>query len=625
MMKLAPLICLLLISHSYAFTPTPYISYRSQSENAARELVGLTQHINLAVNHFYGTFAVTPEYTQSFEANRIADCLFGRDLRSDTLSALDITGSGIEDRNVCKHWLADYFGLPRDFNSTVKFEPIISNFLVDFYWYFGLNNILCGLYATIHAPLVYTTWDLNFFEAINKQGEAHQPPGYFNQIATGDNVGVRRTDLLRNFTDFVFHQKVPDLGDLVTFCPLEVAKMTPKQFDCNKTKTALSDIQAVLGWNFLLNRWYHLGAGIRAVAPTGTRPTGEFIFEPIVGNGKHWETGAQLWGHYTWYVSENEETQWMAYFLANITHLFNTTQCRVFDLRCKPNSRWMLAERMTPNVVNLQAALLPDNVDPGNLSTPSAQFANKFMPIANLTQRKVRVSAAIQCDLVTMFSYLSRNLNVDFGYNLWYRSCEKICKLSCKNSPLQKQLWALKGDSYIFGFTSDFNPAVASDIPVALSATQSKATIHAGTNNFVDLDGDKGGVDGMRPTSNPGVDNRFFAAATFNGDATTLNDRTFAFTGTQTNTSNNPLFITEDQLDICSASTKGLSHKLFFNVSYSWFNYPCEHRIPYIGGGLEMEFGKTDAKQNTKKHMNSCQHCAISQWGIWLKGGVSFN
>ncbi len=619
------LLCLFLSAYTDALTPTPSISYRSQSENAARELVGLTQHINRAVDHFYSVWAITPAYTESFEANRIADCLFGCDLRSDTLSALDITGSGIEDRNVGKEWLADYFGLPRDFSSTVKFEPVISNIMVDFYWYFGLNNILRGLYATIHAPIVYTTWDLNYFEAINKRGEADQPPGYFNQVATGDNVGVRRTDLLRNFTDFVFHEKTPDLGDLVSFCPLEVAKMTPRLFDCNKTKTALSDIQAVLGWNFLLSRWYHLGAGLRGVAPTGTRPTGEFIFEPIVGNGKHWEAGAQVWGHYTWYVSENEEKQWMAYFLANITHLFNSRQCRVFDLHCKPNSRWMLAERMTPNVVNLQAALLENNVDPGNLSTPSAQFTNTFMPVANLTQRNVKVSAAIQCDLVAMFSYLSRNLNVDFGYNFWYRSCEKICKVPCKNSPLQTQLWALKGDSYTFGFTSTCNPAVAGNIPVALSATQSEATIHAGTNNFVGLNGDMGGIDGIRPTRNPGIDNRCFAAATVNGNSTELNDRTTKFKGKQTNTSNNPVFITEDQLDICSASTKGLSHKLFFNVSYSWFDYPCEQRIPYLGGGLDMEFGKSNAKQTKEKHLDGCQYCAISQWGMWLKGGISFN
>lgn len=611
------LLCLICFIHSHILC-VPYVSFRSQSEDAARELVGLTQHINLPVKHFYGTFAYTPQYTRSFAQNRIADCLFGEDLRSTTLSALDITGSGVADRNACKQWLADYFGLPRDFNSTVRFEPTVSNSMIDFYWYLGLHNLLYGLYVTIHAPIVATHWSLHYAEVVNKEGIADQPPGYFNQVATGDNVGVRRTDLLKDFTDFVFKEQTPCLGDQVTFLPLKVAKMVPEDFSCHKTKIALSDIQAVVGWNFLLNRWYHLGIGIRGVAPTGNAPTSEFVFEPIVGNGHHWELGGQLWGHYTFYVSENEERQWMVYFLSNITHLFNARQSRVFDLVDKQNSRWMLAQKMTSNVSSLQAALLPDDIDPDNLHTPNAQFDNLFVPLANLTQRNIKVSSTMQLDAVLMFSYInSKKVTIDFGYNVWYRSCEKIRTIPCHTTPFEQQLWSLKGDSYVFGFTSDVNPLIASNIPVALSATQSQATIHAGTNNFVDLDGDRGGIDNMRPTRNPGVDNRFFAAATFSGNTTTLNDRTVD--GDQTNTSYNPICIQEHDLDICSAQTKGFSTKLFLHISHSWFDYPREDRIPYIGGGLEMEFGKTVIEGN------GCQQCALSQWGIWIKGGVSFS
>lgn len=611
MMKRIVCLGFIWISVSYSFPKvSPYISYRSPGENTVRELVGVTQYINRPSDCYYGVWSGTMQYTRSFEQNRIADMLFGQDLRTATLSALDITGSGVAQRNKQKDWLADYAGLPRDFNSTVKFEPIISNVIVDLYWYCALNNIKPGLYATVHLPIVQTKWDLNYFESVNKKGVANQPPGYFNEVATGDNVGVNRTNLLGDFTDFVFREEAPDLGDLVKFCPLRVAKMVPTTYHCDKTKVALSDIQAVLGWNFILTRHSHLGAGIRTVVPTGTRPSGQFLFEPIVGNGHHWQLGAQLWGHETFYLSENEEKQWMIYFMANISHLFNAKQCRVFDLKCKPNSRWMLAELMTTQVEHLQAALLPDDVSPENLSTPSAQFANQFTPVANLTQREVKVSAAVQLDMTFMLSYMHRNFNLDFGYNFWYRSHENIKKIGT-NCTFDKQLWALKGDAYVFGFTSDFNPLVASNIPVALSATESKATIHAGTNNFVSLDGDMGGIDGIRPTRNPGVDNPFFAAATFNNESTTLNDRTTSANGLQTNTSNNPIFITEDQLNLCADQTTGCSNKLFIYFNHLWSEAPCTKPIPFIGAGLEMEFG--------------CKQYAISQWGIWLKGGIYYN
>ncbi len=615
---------IILSSHCvHAITPTPYIAMRSQSENAPRELIGITRFINQPTNHFYGVFAITPEYTQSFHENRIADCLFGNDLATDTLSAIEITGIHAQDRDNCKDWLADYFGLPTDFDNTIKFEPIISNFLIDFYGYFGLNNIACGLYATIHAPIVHTKWDLNYFEVVDQLGVRNYPPGYFSQNAhvenvgnmglTKEDIGVKRINLLDNFEDFVFWQKTPDLGDEVTFCPLQNARMTPKNIDCNKTKVGLGDIQAVLGYNFLLGRWHHLGGGLRIVAPTGNSPKGEFLFEPIIGNGKHWEIGAQVWGHRDFCISENEETWWSAYFLANITHMFNAKQCRVFDLICKPNSRYMLAQKMTAHVQNLQAANMPDSfVD---LQTPSAQFDNKFSSVANLTKRKVNVNAAVQLDVVGMLTYVNRNLSVDFGYNLWFRSCENISLASCKKH-LQEELWALKGNAHVYGFTNPSTPPITDNTPIALSATQSCATIHNGTNVAATIDGMMVSAD-----RNPVIDNRYWAVATIDGTPVRLNNTITS--GAQTNTSNNPIFISENQLDLCSARTKGLSHKIFFHINNTWLDFHNECRIPYIGGGFQMEFGNRNVPQN--EQLNDCQNCALSQCGLWLKGGFAFN
>lgn len=615
---------LVIVGALHAITPTPYIAIRSQSENAARELVGLTQLINIPDDRCYSVFAITPEYTQSFHENRIADCLFGNDLATDTLSAIEVTGIHAQDRNNKKDWLADYFGLPTDFDNTIKFEPIVSNFLVDFYGYFALNNIACGLYATIHAPIVYTKWDLNYFEVVDQAGMRNYPPGYFSEKAvtehvgqmgiTTEDIGTKRADLLNNFTDFVFWQNTPNLGDRVNFLPLQNARMTPKHIDCNKTKIGLGDIQAVLGYNFVLRPWSHFGAGIRVVAPTGNKPKGEYLFEPIIGNGHHWELGTQLWGHYSFWIAENEEKYWMAYFLANITHMFNANQCRVFDLCCKPNSRYMLAQKMTPTVQNLQATEMAGSLV--NLETPNAQFANIFSPVANLTKRNVHVNVPIQLDMVGMITYAHRNLSVDFGYNFWYRSCEKITQTCCDKTVLNNELWALKGNAHVYGFTNPGSPPIEDNTPIALSATQSNATIHLGTNVETTTDGMLVAAD-----RNPIIDNRDWAVATIGGTSALLNNTITA--GMQTNTSNNPVFIKEYQLDVCNARTKGMSHKIFFHISNTWFDYPNECRIPFFGGGIEMEFGNRNVPQCLQD--NGCQNCALSQIGIWLKGGVSFN
>ena len=617
----------------HAITPTPYLAMRSQGQDAVRDLIGLVPHINKRGCRFYGTFAVTPEYTQSYYTNRIADCLFGNDLFSDTLSALTVTGSGVKDRNATgKDWLADYFGLPRDHNGTVRFNPIVSSFVNDFYCYFGMNNIKSGLFATVHIPVVRTKWDLNFFEVIDKDGVTFYPPGYFSPEATAqftgvntEAIGVPRTALLNNIADFMFWQETPDITP-ATFIPLQSARMLPHHICGPRTKSGIADIQAVLGWNFIQERWCHLGIGLRTVIPTGSRPNGQFLFEPTLGNGHHWELGGQLWGHYTLCVSENEERYWTAYFLVQIMHMFNARQCRTFDLQCKPNSRWMLAEKFTTNVQNLEANEIPDDLTPTNLVAPNAQFAGVFSPVANLTTRTVKVKSNVQCDAVFMLSYIKNHLSVDFGYNAWYRSCEKISKICCGPTPLQSNVWALKGDSYVYGFTeSPGVPPVPNNTPVALSATQSKATVHGGTNNFVDLNGNNGGINGIRPTRNPGIDNPAFAAATFNGSAVFLNDRITAPMLTdaeQTETSLNPVFISEDQLDLCNAATKGFSNKLFFHLSY-WFNTTSTCYVPYFGWGFSLESGNSNVPQN--RTTQGCQNCALSQFALWLRGGFSFN
>lgn len=632
-MKHIALILITIFFTCDAITPTPYLATRSQGQDAVRDLIGMVPLINKPGCTWYSVAAITPTYSESFFQNRIADNLFGNDLASDTLSAITVTGSGVKARNANgKEWLADYFGLPRDHSGTMRFEPIVSNVTNDLFCYLGMNNIAQGLFATIHIPVVHTKWDLNFFEVINTDGTSFYPPGYFSPIAkaefNGTNmqaVGVPRPNLLNNIADFLFWQQTPAV-DPVVFEPLQQARIVPKGVCGHRVKSGIADIQTVLGWNFIQKKWCHLGAGIRTVIPTGTRPNGQFLFEPTIGNGHHWELGTQIWGHRTLCISENQEEYWTAYFLLHIMHMFQAQQCRTFDLICKPNSRWMLAQKMTPQVQHLEANAIPNDLNPTNLQTPDAQFAALFSPVANITTRSVRVSSNVQCDGVLMLSYIKKHLSIDFGYNGWYRSCEKI-SYACRPTVFETEQWALKGDSYVYGFTQAQGiPPVPDNTPVALSATQSNATIHSGTNNFIDLNGNTGGIDGIRPTRNPGVDNPAFAAATFNGTAVFLNDRITVppslIDAEQTETSFNPIFLQENQLDLCNAQTKGFSNKLFFHLSY-WFDttHPC--LVPFFGFGFAFEIGNKNVPQDRTKE--TCQNSALSQFAVWLRTGFSFN
>jgi len=128
-------------------------SPRSQSVNAARDLVGWQTHINRwDMDSFYGSLSVTPEYTQTYRTKRLAQCLFGSE-------NVVFSGSRRTDRKECEI-LADYFCLPMDFKSTLQIQPRIRNFLVDFDLFLGLDNWVEGLWFRLQTPIVYTNWDL---------------------------------------------------------------------------------------------------------------------------------------------------------------------------------------------------------------------------------------------------------------------------------------------------------------------------------------------------------------------------------------------------------------------------------------------------------------------------------
>ncbi len=601
----------------------PYISIRSQATDSARDLVGLTDKINLYdMENLYITGYATLEGTRSFDSDALAHCLFGAFTPSlndaDALS-IGISGSQVPNRSP-NDWLADYFGLSTTYQSRLFFKPRVSNLILDFGVYVGLDEWLEGLYLWVHAPLVMTKWDLNFFEEVNNSLALNgYSAGYFAPSAVTSN------NLVEQAANFFSDRDFPTLPDGVTFEPLEFARLEQTRL----TKSALAEIQFALGYNFIMCQDYYLGVNFRFYAPTGNSPKGVFAFEPICGNGKHWEVGAGLMGSYTFWRSCDEESSFGLYVIGNFTHQCRATQTRTFDLKGKPNSRYMLAERLGTPVTNLWAAPTQGSIT--GATVPDAQFKNAYAPVANLTTLRVNVSSGIQADVTADFNYSACGLSVDVGYNFWARSCEKI-SLRKQAGPTRLEsgnVWALKGDARVYGFVATgatTNPP-APGTPIALSATQSEATITSGTNAPLNSD------------LNAGVDNPQYAF--FTNNASSLDQLVVAPgdpTGPlfQLQTSNDPVFLSNASIDFNGARTSGMSHKIFAHLSYSWCE--CEDIVPFIGVGGKAEFGPrhgepacangTNCSVNVNSQLvgcsscKSCQRCNLSEWGVWIKGGI---
>jgi len=154
-------------------------------------------------------------------------------------------------------------------------------------------------------------------------------------------------------------------------------------------------------------------------------------------------------------------------------------------------------------------------------------------------------------------------------------------------------------------------------LPQSLSATESDATIHGGTNNvpldFTDTD------------INIAVDNTIIAnvcSTDVSPIPTNLINGPDSATTDPIQTSYEPAFLSYDQLDL--VAPRQMSHKVFANLSLV-----CDRGNwqPFLGAGGFIEVGRNkdcNRYPNCPYNMISRIDCALSQWAVWFKVGVAF-
>lgn len=591
----------------------PLLLPRSQGQDEARRLVMTQQFVNrYDMDSTYGAFSIIPEYSQSFNSKSLSHFLFGSDLVN--CNQLYIQGSQVENRN-SKAWLADYFGLPTDYQSKISFSPKIQNAILDINFYVGLDELAEGLFFKINFPLVWTKWTLCPSEEIVDSGVNGFSAGYMSTYT------IAREDLAPNFLSTM--NGGYKFGDMQT--PIKAGKFINK---CDCSVTRLAQVDLALGWNFVLENNHHFGIFLCAVAPTGNRPVSHYIFEPLAGNGKHWEFGAGITGSWIFHQSqENPDRYAGLWFNWTATHLFNSCQCRTFDFCSKPSSRYMLLEEMGNNNNNINAQVNGDDI------TASQQYNRSLIPAVNWSTFPIDVRIDVQTDAAIKFGFVIDNWTFDLGYNFWARSGEKFCNDKCSCDAVTK-IYSIKGDTWVYGVIRE-NDVETTKYP--LSASQSQADIHSGKNYPA--------VDSDNPLINPRIDSPY--------PAKTDNATLYAIgTTSQINTSINPVILTRKNLNL-GKGPGALSNSAFWNFGYAWKDHGRDY-MPFISLGGKIEFAQNNYKDcqscqcynnsscnscscttgcNNSSCNNSCSSCCqdccprggVSQWSIWLKGGLAFD
>ena len=435
----------------------------------------------------------------------------------------------------------------------------------------------------INAPVVRSSWALNPFEEVTASGVLDYPAGYMsNELMPRYQLKNGALDVLSGAQKF---------GDLDF--SLQYARLS----QCSQSLTKLADIFVELDYFLVCRPCAELAVGVHTVVPTGTRSQAVILFEPQIGNGRHWALGGSLMGRYDFVKNDECNLIFSGHLDVYVHHLFKATEKRTYDLIANgPGSRYML----------LMDMIGPFSVNEGFSPTPftdliDQQYDTRLLYVADATTLNSQIKINVAADVVAKFSVTWCNWYAEVGYNVWARSAETLV---CRE-PLMHDFYGVKGDAQLYGFIElDFGSGPVF-LSLPLNATQSQATVHAPqpngntTNNFINSNADNAALilnvgGNLAQTTTPSL---------VNTGVTVL---------APVNGSDQAIVVTDSSINNCSGlSPRAFSQKLFGSLRYEWQTC-CTN--PYLVIGAHGEWaGKVD-----------CVKTAISQWGFWVKGGVNF-
>lgn len=355
-----------------------FFSYRPVHSNTARKMVAVEDKIHLfGKDEFYGVVDVALEYTQTFRPHRLAKYF---SFKKDSTS--------MDYGQDCTSNAQDIFG--RNFGTTatgtICFNPRIQNFIADIDLFLGWDEFICGLWTRLDIPIVHTRWDLRMSDTGNADGSF--PAGIFD--ATANEIQAPYSNLKEAF--------VGDQGWG------KVNKLEAGRINGRRTDTQVSGLTFTLGYDFIRKERGHVAAGIFFVAPTGTRPHGDYLFEPIVGANHSWQLGGTLNAAYRlWENCDCEQSLWL-YFDAEVSHLFKAKQTRLLGLKDNgAGSSYLLLKKW-------------------NADGTAVELIERA---ANILNTKLKVGATVMADASLMLQYNSGCFFGSLGYNFWVRSKEK--------------------------------------------------------------------------------------------------------------------------------------------------------------------------------------------------------
>lgn len=635
---------------------------RSVGDNLVRQAT--YKNYEYGEDCFRGDFSVEYRYQQSRKSCDIAASLFGR-------STLHFQGSTIKatTANDATSLLADNFGLSPSTDNYIAFSPKIKNNIVDFEFYFGLDQFWEGLFFQLNLPLCHSKFTMGMgsgLAATTVAGTVVANGSCSTSCSTNNNCNSTCSTGV-----FPVPSTVPfNPGCMNTFATpgavvtLPLATVTPAltyasalsgnflfgdmqtpwvagRFTGCSDDTRLASVNMILGYNFYECPDYNFGVFIRAAAPTGTEAnccTQRNVFSTQIGDN-HWKLGGGITGHAELYNCDDEHMI-NVYFEGYLEHLFSRCQVRSFDWTGKGClSRYMLLKEFNP-------ASTPANqyysTAAGN--TVGAGLINGI----NYTTRRISTRIDVQGEGQIEFVYNnSCGFSAGLGWNIYGRSDEKGCNIGLPCDPtIGTRSFGFKGCAdvegicyAITGVTGGATATISAGPVITASATastQSNATIYnacsanttdnatpyisglpttGGAASTVCLSTCSGIVGTIAAGDTVSLFNTPAGFVTIDIGGVETSEPLLITSGTASATPGlaatpDPVLVTTALLNVNSGLLDSqITNKIFGHLDYGWTDCDWSPEV-YVGG--EVEFASHERRG------------AMNAWGVYAGVGVSF-
>ena len=375
-------IAVLATSSIVAYTNHTVLTLRSHGYNLPLSFTTFHELVNHNTEGCSGgSLEVTGFYQASNSAHKLGK-YFGMNDHNQMLLGhqnwgADLTGADLDSAYIIHDAWANAG------QNTIKFNPTSDSYGATFAYLHTLDKMAKGLYFSLVMPIVHIENNMH--------------------MKVGDGIGSAvRNNIINYFkgTFTGFNDPYPptnaDAQQVLTYAKIDRAR----------SKIGVADLDIKFGYNFIEQSTDHLGINIAVTVPTGNKNNGEHVFQPIVGNGKHWALGGgfegqvRLWEHNDQSIKLTGDIDYR--------YLFKNSDIRTLGLKKDDGTlrEWG------------QYTLLG--------SASGVTGVTTLTPAANIITQECDVTPGSQLEGLVNFAYISGGFVFDVGYNLFWREREKV-------------------------------------------------------------------------------------------------------------------------------------------------------------------------------------------------------